>query len=53
MTNDLTLSRRAVACPGCLPLAYLATLRALLEPCGVVAAVAVVVWVGWLAGRGL
>jgi hypothetical protein len=39
--------------PRWLPLALLATLRAAVEPCGIVAAVAVLVWVGWLAGRGL
>lgn len=58
MTNDLTLSRRAVACPGwrapsALPLALLATLRAAVEPAGIVAAVAVLVWVGWLFGRAV
>jgi hypothetical protein len=39
--------------PRWLPLAYLATLRAAVEPCGIVAAVAVLVWVGWAIGRGL
>ena len=39
--------------PMWLPLAILATLRAAVEPCGIVAAVAVLVWVGWAIGRGL